>query len=87
MTTTSSTSTNGTRSAPYRSLVRTASSLANELMTSKSMQHPPGSENAGGERRAVRQFPASVMDARSGGLEVYAEVRRGMPTSRRLGSL
>ena len=61
----------------YRSLVRTASSLANEWMTSKyDASNPPALKKMLAENVVqFRQFPASVMDASlKAALEVYAEV-------------
>ena len=64
-------------SPAYRSLVRTASSLANEWMTSKyDASNPPALKKMLAENVVqFRQFPASVMDASlKAALEVYAEV-------------
>jgi TRAP-type mannitol/chloroaromatic compound transport system substrate-binding protein len=64
-------------SPAYRSLVRTASSLANEWMTSKyDANNPPALKKMLAENVVqFRQFPASVMDASlKAALEVYAEV-------------
>jgi TRAP-type mannitol/chloroaromatic compound transport system substrate-binding protein len=64
-------------SPAYRSLVRTASSLANEWMTSKyDASNPPALKKMLAENIVqFRQFPASVMDASlKAALEVYAEV-------------
>jgi TRAP-type mannitol/chloroaromatic compound transport system substrate-binding protein len=61
----------------YRSLVRTASSLANEWMTAKyDASNPPALKKMLGEGVVqFRQFPAPVMDASlKAALEVYAEV-------------
>ena len=64
-------------SPAYRSIVRTASSLANEWMTSKyDANNPPALKKMLAENIVqFRQFPASVMDASlKAALEVYAEV-------------
>jgi TRAP-type mannitol/chloroaromatic compound transport system substrate-binding protein len=64
-------------SPAYRSIVRSASSVANEWMVSKyDALNPPALKKMLGEGVVqFRQFPASVMDASlKAALEVYGEV-------------
>jgi TRAP-type mannitol/chloroaromatic compound transport system substrate-binding protein len=71
----------------YKSLMRTASSMANEWMQAKYDAANPAALKrlvAGGAQ--LRPFPQPVMDASlRAALDVYAEVSRTMPTSRRCG--
>jgi TRAP-type mannitol/chloroaromatic compound transport system substrate-binding protein len=74
-------------SPAYRSIVRTASSVANEWMVAKyDAVNPPALKKMLGEGVVqFRQFPASVMDASlKAALEVYGEVSARNPDFKKI---
>ena len=74
-------------SPAYRSIVRSASSVANEWMLAKyDALNPPALKKMLGEGVVqFRQFPASVMDASlKAALEVYGEVSARNPDFKKI---